>query len=255
MSLPYFFLLGGYDLEMQTIRSLLEAQGYVENIDFLDKRLSWGACLSAYQAAFHPTRTNVGIELAEDIAPPTNYLRIDHHNEWAHLPASIEQVAKLLGSALTREQQLVAANDQGYIPAMEAMGATADEIADIRRQDRAAQGVTEQDEALAEQSIAENLMVKNGITVVRSLTSKFSPITDRLYGKTNNRLLVYTNDALTYYGVGKTKLEQQFQHLIKENKAYAGGGEHGFFGIAYQALPAPMLSELVDNIPNLVHGD
>ena len=37
----YLFLLGGYDLEMVTIRNILLEKGYTENIDFIDKKLSW----------------------------------------------------------------------------------------------------------------------------------------------------------------------------------------------------------------------
>ena len=37
---PYFFLLGGYDLEMVEIKNLLENYGYLEGVDFSDKNLS-----------------------------------------------------------------------------------------------------------------------------------------------------------------------------------------------------------------------
>ena len=79
--------------------------------------------------------------MTRDTDPPTPYTDIDHHNERDHEPASIVQVAELLGVALTRREQLVAANDRGYIPALRAAGATDAEVADIRRADRAAQGV------------------------------------------------------------------------------------------------------------------
>ena len=71
----YFFLLGGHDLEMAEIRKLLEREGLEEGIDFLDRKLGWGARLSDYQDAFHENRANVGIELKEDTTPPNNYLR------------------------------------------------------------------------------------------------------------------------------------------------------------------------------------
>ena len=71
------------------------------------------------------------------------YHRIDHHNEYCHLPSSLEQVASVLGVELNRKQRLIAANDVGYIPAMKALMATDEEIAEIRREDRRAQGVTE----------------------------------------------------------------------------------------------------------------
>lgn len=109
------------------------------------------------------------------------------------------------------------------------IGATPEEIADIRRRDREAQGVTDEDERLAEQSIHHHLTVENGITVVKSLTSHFSAITDRLYPC--EKLLIYTDHELTYYGEGVSRLILTFDDLIKQQKAFSGGGENGFFGL------------------------
>lgn len=218
--------MGGHDLEMLEIKKILLAN----NFTIIDKNLAWGAKLSHYKNDFSETKTNVCIELIEDITPPANYLRIDHHNELAHLSASIEQLAILLGIQLTRHQQLVAANDKGYIPAMQAMAANEAEIQNIRLLDRKAQGVSEADERLAETSIANHLTVKKGVTVVKALTHKFSPITDRLFGKTHNRLLVYTHTELNYYGENAKVLADFFSDFIKQNRAYSGGGDTGFFG-------------------------
>jgi hypothetical protein len=147
---PFVFLLGGHDLEMLTIKQLLIANGFSEEKNIADLNLKWGAKLSEYQNLFNDDQTFVGIELIQDIDPPPHYLNIDHHNENANKPSSIEQVAELVGIELTREQQLIAANDKGFIPAMEIFGATHEEIADIRRRDRKAQGVTKEDERLGE---------------------------------------------------------------------------------------------------------
>lgn len=141
----YHFLLGGYDLEMVTIKTILEQQG----IPFSDKQLKWGAKLSAYADVLNDEDHFVGIELIEDISTPKHYTLIDHHNEYAHLNSSLEQVAALLYINLDREKQLIAANDKGYIPAMEAKGAASDEITVIQERDRETQGVTEKDEQLA----------------------------------------------------------------------------------------------------------
>ncbi len=139
------FLLGGHDLEMIEIGIMARKAGYT----VLDKNLTWNnANLSAYAAQLNEKDYFVGIELKEDITTPKNYFPIDHHNENSHKQSSIEQVAKMLGIELTRDQQLVAANDSRYIPGMIAMGATPEEIADIRLRDRKAQGVTELDEQL-----------------------------------------------------------------------------------------------------------
>jgi hypothetical protein len=237
MQLNLLFLLGGSDLEMRTIEAILTQK----NIPYIDRNLTWNtAKISAYEDVIRNKKNaNVniyGIELVEDNQEPLppNYHSMDHHNERAHELASIEQVAKLLGLELTREQQLVAANDKGYIPAMEAMGATPEEIAGIRRRDREAQGVTEEDERLAEQSISENLTKQQGITVVKSFTSRFSAITDRLYPC--ERLLIYTDVELTYFGKGVSRLIQAFDDLVKQQLAYSGGGESGFFGITEEGI-------------------
>jgi hypothetical protein len=255
MALPqdkYFFLLGGQDLEMITIRKILKENGLREKRDFLDKKLTWGACLSAYQNDFHPQRINVGIELIEDISPPDNYLQIDHHNELDDRPSSLEQVADLLDIQLNRFQLLVAANDKGYIPAMKKMNATEGEIQEVRKKDRAAQGVTEEDENRAILSIQHHLKVRQGITIVESFSDKFSPITDRLVGQTNDRLLIYYKDQLTYYGMGKKKLVKKFQNWISEGKAYSGGGADGFFGIAGGHFSPQEILQLKDQILNIL---
>ncbi|PHK32825.1 hypothetical protein VF13_38625, partial [Nostoc linckia z16] len=126
----YYFLLGGHDLEMLTIRALLEEQ----RIPFSDRSLPWGASWTDYQDVIElidqEDQLVVGVELGG--AKPSKALLIDHHNEKAHLPSSLEQAATLLGVPLSRYQQLVSANDKGYIPAMRAIGATQAEIDHIR---------------------------------------------------------------------------------------------------------------------------
>lgn len=225
------FLLGGHDLEMLEIKNIFDAAG----VTYFDKELSWGAKWSDYKDIITDSKfsdsTIYGIELTQDIDLPVNCKIIDHHNELPPEPTSIEQVATLLSIALTRWQKLIAANDHGYKKAMRAAGASEDEIQEIRRLDRKAQGVTEEDERLAMESIQCHLSYKNGVTIINSLTDKFSPITDRLFGKAD-RLLVYTDTKLNFYGKGKGMLVKRFQELIHGGKAYHGGGEDGFFGIA-----------------------
>ena len=242
----YLFLLGGRDLEMTGIREILLKKGLQENIDFIDKQLNWGAKLSDYSEFLNSDKTIIGIELTPDIKPPKRYIGIDHHNQKANKKTSIEQVAVLLGVELNHYQMLIAANDAGYIPAMKAMGATENEIRQIRLLDRQAQGVTEQDEKLAEESIKKYLMREQGITVVKSLTSKFSAITDRLYP--TEQLLIYNDKELTYYGKNVNKISRHFKELIQQQKAYSGGGSHGFFGIGQNAVSTDKLIEIMDEI-------
>ncbi len=178
----YLFLIGGSDLEMATIKRLLTDNGFSEGQNIADHHLRWGAKLSDYQNLFNDLRTFVGIELTQDVDPPPNYINIDHHNKNSYRSSSLEQVIELLKNDLklkiefTRDLQLIAANDKGYITAMLELNATKEEIADIRQRDREAQGVTEEDESLVEQSIRENLTIKRGIQLFNPSTEdKFGP--------------------------------------------------------------------------------
>ena len=222
------FLLGGQDLEMQEIRRLLEKRGE----QFEDRKLGWdNALLSAYSdiVGTDPQVEYVGIELREDIPLPPHYIRIDHHNDFSDRPAAILQVAELLGIEPDRRMRLVAANDSGYIPAMLAVGATEVDINDIRTGDRRAQGLTEEDEKLCDKAL-EKVESKGDIRVVKSPIDKFSYITDKLYPC--SKLLVYTDDQLCYYGPGIDRLKAVFADALACGKAYYGGGENGFFGLA-----------------------
>ena len=64
-----FFLLGGADLEMQTIREILLENG----ISFADHQLQWNnAVLSSYQKELEQlgdSRMIYGVELQEDMLP------------------------------------------------------------------------------------------------------------------------------------------------------------------------------------------
>jgi hypothetical protein len=242
------FLLGGYDLEMVEIRKILIKKSEV----FYDNKLEWGAKLSDYKKFFDDEHDFAGIELTKDIKPPKSYIEIDHHNEKNSLPSSIEQIADMLGIELDRWQKLVAVNDKGYIPAMEAMGATKEEIDKIRKEDRKAQGVTETDEMSALKSIQEQLTVVRGVTMVKSLTPRFSAVTDRLYPY--SKLLIYNDRAMTYYGENAGKLKEVFNELIISGVAYSGGGPSGFFGIKKDALSLESLSEIINKITCIINS-
>lgn len=230
MSNSAVFLIGGHDLEMAEIINILTSQ----NLKFYDKNLSWNnANLSDYADVLDNENSFIAIELKKDLEHP-NVKFIDHHNERSNEPSSIEQVADLLKITLTREQQLIAANDKGYIPAMEALDATKEEINDIRRRDRQAQGIVNNDELIGERSIKENLIEKDGILIVKSLTTRFATITDKLFPY--KCLLIYNENALNYYGEGVELLVECFDELIKEKKAYYGGKGNRFFGLSEDGI-------------------
>ena len=114
------FLLGGHDLEMLTIRDVLDAHG----CKYADHRLRWdNARLSSYReeiARFVKENAQgciYGIELENDLATsPECYRSIDHHNEQSKAPSALEQVLSLLDIPMSREYGLIAANDKRYIP-------------------------------------------------------------------------------------------------------------------------------------------
>ncbi len=238
-------LLGGHDLEMNAIKQMLEAR---DDCIIIDKQLHWdNAYLSTYldELSKYEGLDIYGIELNENINPlPDNYHRIDHHNDKYHLKSSLEQIAEVFGIELSQEQVLIAANDKGYIPAMKAMGATDDDIMDIRQRDRKAQGVTDEDEHLAEQSIQENLTHYENIIIVKSLTNKFSPICDNLYPY--EKLLIYNDSAWTYYGIGKNQLVYLFDEDIKQGKIYHGGGNEGYIGAKEGMFSSDEIQKLIE---------
>ena len=239
------FLLGGHDLEMMEIRRMLETY----KISFFDDNLTWDtAHLSAYRHIFckRPNAHYYGVELKEDCLKPLYYTRIDHHNDYSDREASILQVASLLEIEPDHRLELVAANDARYIPGMLELGASRREIDVIRRQDRAAQGVSEEDERNAELSITRSLSIYGNLQVVYSLTPCFSPICDRLYPY--HRLLIYTDDVWSFYGEGKSELVRSFSDMISQGKLYQGGGDKGYIGSCRGAFSVTEILEFVNII-------
>jgi len=247
------FLLGGYDLEMLEIKNLLLAyqKQNSNSIEIADKELAWGARLSNYQEYLNKAdqyQTIYGIELTEDIETPNNYVAIDHHNELANRPASIIQVSELLNIELDRWQQLVAANDSAYISGMLKIEATEKEIEAIRKADRQAQGVTEEDEAQAKIDV-ENGNWRNDVFVIETKLKRFSPIADSIWKI--DKKIIFNETDINYYGHNKTLLVDAFSNMIKQNKAYHGGGEKGYFGFCdYSEKSALYVKKIIDVVAN-----
>lgn len=194
-------MLGGADAEMNEIRQVLVQNG----ISFEDKNLGWGAKASAYAeeiaAAKAAGKTVVTVELERDIELPQGSIEVDHHGDRSSEPASLLQVLDLLGLEPSRLQQLIAANDAGFIPAMLALGATQEEVAEVRLLDRKAQGITAGQEAEAERAISVAKTI-NGVTVVRMAHSKCATVTDRLFDPNKPQcLLILSGDGESnFYG-------------------------------------------------------
>lgn len=226
------FLLGGYDLEMCTVKEILEQH----ICNYADKHLKWNnALLSNYKNEINaflecnPTGKIYGIELKNNLLLSNEkYIEIDHHNENSNRPSALEQVMTLLDIQTTRYYSLVSANDKSYISGMKEIGATESEINFIRKSDRKAQGITDEDEALAEKAINENKRTTNGTIIIHAYNNKFSPICDRLYPY--DSLLIYTSDEWMYYGYKSKKIREYYSEEYKKGNLFFGGGENGYTG-------------------------
>lgn len=244
------FLLGGHDLEMLTIRDVLDAHG----CKYADHRLRWdNARLSSYRDEIERfERENAqgciyGIELENDLTTfPECYRPIDHHNEQSKAPSALEQVLSLLDIPMNREYGLIAANDKRYIPGMQALGATDDDVRHIRRADRHAQGVTEEDEALAEKAVSENLRRVGDLIVVKAFNSRFSPICDRLYPYRS--LLIYTDAEWMFYGYRAQQVRELFMDEYHKGKIFYGGGPNGYVGAKASLYTEQEICKMVKKI-------
>lgn len=254
--MPTVFLLGGQDLEMQEIARLLDNQ----DILYFDRKLHWdNASLEAYLPELEkygnlPGTDLYGIELQDNglAEQYNNYFLIDHHNENQGKIASLLQVAELLHLSPTREQLLIAANDAAYIPGMIALDASPTEIEKIRSQDRAAQGITDEEERWAQQAIAENLEKCSDLFIVHTFCPRFSPICDRLWPY--RKLLIYTNDVMCYYGEGKDRLTAVFEAEIRQSRMYHGGGNKGFLGTVPGKWNVEEIRQLKERISKIVQN-
>lgn len=211
------FLLGGGDLEMKTIKDILKkSSDYV----MVDKDLKWDdALLSKYAEELVQYSSDdykiYGIELRADITVPKNYIRIDHHNDLQNMPSALEQIAKIIQHELTDEEKLIVANDKGYYPGMkEYLDKTYPEMTEedkkcmmyeIRKRDRAAQGVTEEQEEKAKEfyMYSENTDFATFVQVNKDIP--FSSIADALWPY--ERLVIYNKEKTNLCFYGKEALE------------------------------------------------
>ena len=237
------FLLGGYDLEMRTIQKLLTKRGET----YFDKRLSWGAKLSAYKEELEKDYHFYSVELIQNYQTNQELTLIDHHNEFQDKKSSLEQICELLNIKMSRKLQLIAINDTQHIKGMVAFGATDAEIEAIRQRDRKMQGVTPEDEALAMKSI-ENQTIQGDIIIIYAKTDKFSAIADRVYDK---NCLIYNEKKLNYYGRDIKLLVKKYALEIGNKSAYYGGN-FGFFGLSEKSFTPQEIIRFKNEILSLL---
>ena len=233
------FFLGGNDLEMETIRGILQNH----RLGIHDNNLTWGARASSYADQINECiqlrKTPVLVELKFDLQlNRRKCVFIDHHGPSAgkDAPTSLHQVFGLLGlpsTEWTRWFDLVAANDRGYVKEMMKIGATTEEMQKVRELDRRAQGITPEQEAKGEEAVKAAAVVAGGkLTVVHLPHSRTAVVTDRmepaLGGRGYENLLVISPGEVNFYGAGEAvdALNKQFPG------GWSGGSlpDYGFWG-------------------------
>ncbi|MEG0873440.1 MAG: hypothetical protein RSG48_05775 [Clostridia bacterium] len=231
------WIMPNNDLEAKTIIEMLKKAG--ENV--LSTLQAWGASWEGLEDNIKArikeeilNNENIkiyGIELQGEA--PDNAKNIDHHvydeEDRSNNKSSIEQVADLLGVKLTIDEMFVAENDKGHISAMKALGAklgmNEEEINsiidNIRRRDRETQGITKEQEANAQEAINKlgEIEGKVSLICVEIPESKCAPITDGLYDKYDNLLIIGGDGETNFFG--ETELINEL------NEKFPGGWSGG----------------------------
>lgn len=243
------FFLGGQDLEMVTIAELLREKVAVDAI--IDKTLAWGAKASHYaseiEAAAEAGLTPVLVELSRDIALPADAIEIDHHGERTGEPCSLRQVFDLIQlqeEDWTRRFALIAANDTGHVEAMRRMGASVQEIEQVRADDRAAQGVTPEEERLGRAALAKARVELEGTLLVVDLPhGRSATVMDPLAIASDHRDVLILSPTMTqFFGAGP--------RIMTLDAAFPGGwrgGElpqRGYWGVGRAVDESAVLQAL-----------
>lgn len=240
----HHFFLGGHDAEMLEIKQILLNHGYT-NDDIEDAGLQWNnANVSVYKNKLSNLALDkipVLIELNIDIPIPDKTIIIDHHdkNAGTDKKTSLEQVAERLGRTLTREQQLISANDKGHIRGMLAMGATLEEIENIRKIDREAQRITNHDYIFADEAISQIQEPFPGVALIDSKTKRTAAIIDKIWNRYQT-FIIKAPGEIHVSGPGRLieTLKKYYQKLVdaKPDIRFWFGGmlpSYGFWGSTY----------------------
>lgn len=179
-----------------------------------------------------------GVELQGQA--PEGMINIDHHyydgDDRSNEKSSLEQVAELIGHELTLYEQFVAENDKGFIPAMLTLAKnknlsekeTQKMIEKVRLQDRAAQGITPEQEKIAEEAI-KKAETFDRLTVVKMSHSKTSTVCDRLFGGYKNLLIISDDGEVNFFG--SREVIKKLSDLVEGS--WSGGDlshDNGFWG-------------------------
>ena len=230
------------DGEAVQIKNILEKK----NIKTLITKQGWGASWSELEPEVkekikeykNKNYQIYGVELQGKA--PEGAKNIDHHrydgDDRTNEKSSLEQVAELIGYKLSLFEEFVAENDKGFIPAMLALAKTKNLskketqklVNEVRLQDRAAQGITPEQEKIAEEAIRE-AEVSDRLTVVHMAHSKTSTVCDRLWGQYKNLLVLSEDGEVNFFG--SRKVIKKLSDLVKGS--WSGGDldhDNGFWG-------------------------
>ena len=223
------FIVPNNDGESVEIQRLLKAN----NSMFLVTQQTWGASWDRLEDEIKDKINSFegliyGIELQGK--PINNGINIDHHkyenDDRSNSLSSLEQVAILIDAKLSYYQKAVSDNDKGHMKLMYRNGFDNATVSLVREQDRKAQGITDEDEKAAEDAI-KKIQIKNKLAIVELPHSKCATVTDRLYNKYDNLLIICGDGELDFYGNGYV-----CEKLHLEFGGWIGGQlpEYGFWG-------------------------
>jgi hypothetical protein len=254
------FCLGGADLEMATVCDLITEILGPQAIS--DRGVTWATpCASTYlpdiRQALATGRRVILLELRDDLPadlPRDNLLFVDHHGPAAgrDKPTTLEQVFALLDlppQRWTRRLALVAANDRGHIRALRTLGASADEIAAIRADDRRSQGITPDEETAGQAALAVRETCLGGrLTLVRLPHGRTATVADPFaIEQPGKPLLVLSPGEVDLFGPGAlvTALDRAFPG------GWSGGElpEQGFWGHGEPVPPLDAILKAIDGVP------
>lgn len=216
------------------------------NIKTLITKQGWGASWSSLEPEVKEKIESYknknyrifGVELQGQA--PEGATNIDHHkydgDDRSSDKSSLEQVADLIGYKLSLYEEFIAANDKGFIPKMIELVKTKNLskeqteklIQKVRLQDRAAQGITPEQEKIAEEAIKE-AEVSDSLTVVHMAHSKTSTVCDRLWGQYKNLLILSKDGEVNFFGSGR--VIKKLSSLVEGS--WSGGDpdhDNGFWG-------------------------
>lgn len=205
------FLLGWNDAEMDHIKTMFDKN----SVPYIDKKLWRWAKVQDYaddiQQLLADNKQPVAIELEWAWEWEfSNVLSVDHHWLRSHEKASIMQILEILSVDPTLEDELIAANDSWYIPAMISLlvskwitkpNEQQDYVNRVRFLDRKAQWITSEQEDQAKIAIANKEVLLNWVlTVVNLPHSKTATVSDTLFGNYKNLLILSGDGEVNFYG-------------------------------------------------------